>query len=163
MKFILIFCFLFSAVQELAAMPLVTPVARDNHPFNYDGCTMFIEGPPSEPNKWADCCFEHDLFYWAGGVKKQRLAADRGLRQCFRDKGYPRLAELIYIAVRTGRISPLPFRGQQWGNAWSPYRNYRCLNSVDIQSIELRLADYEFDGALKDKLLRSLHSRCATH
>jgi hypothetical protein len=132
--------------------------ATQINPFQYDGCTFFTEGTLSQPKLWDHCCLEHDLFYWAGGTKKQRLRADQNLKQCFSQVGHPGLAELIYMAVRMGRHYPFPVRTQQWGNAWSVKRNYRVHSLDDIQSLQNELVNYLISPELKDKLINHLIS-----
>ena len=154
MKYFMILCASFICHMGNAALPSLTRVNK----FHYDGCTMFVEGTASEPKLWDHCCLEHDLFYWAGGSKIQRRNADRALRQCIRDVGHPRLAQLMYVAVRTGRFYPFPFVGQQWGNAWASKRNYRCLSAQDVENIYVDLDDYDLDLAMKDRLILSLQT-----
>jgi hypothetical protein len=146
---------LLSVVSSFSMISATAFAARD---FSYDGCSLFPEGTIKEPKLWDHCCLEHDLFYWAGGTKKQRLSADRGLRQCLRDLGKKKLANLVYAAVRAGRLYPFKFRGQQWGNAWSLKRNYNCPTEIKYYEIALKLEDYDLPLRLEDKVLQSLEA-----
>ncbi|WP_119396329.1 hypothetical protein [Salinibius halmophilus] len=77
-------------------------------PFISDGCSRWPDAD------WYDCCVTHDIAYWRGGSEAQRLAADEALMQCVSDKGYPNIAELMFMGVRVGGVPYLqtPYR---WG------------------------------------------------
>ena len=55
-------------------------------PFVSDGCTMAPDGTFKNPEKWRDCCVEHDLWFWGGGTKEQRQTADKSLKICIQNK-----------------------------------------------------------------------------
>ena len=80
-------------------------------PFKSDGCSLFPDG------NWGGCCVEHDRAYWQGGTAAERKAADQALRECVKQKGYPILAQLMYVGVRVGghHLLPTPWR---WGFGW---------------------------------------------
>lgn len=52
---------------------------------------------------------EHDRAYWAGGDKSLRVRADSKLMQCVAANGYPWWAVIMFVAVRIGGPSWLPF------------------------------------------------------
>lgn len=81
------------------------------HAFKSDGCSCW---PDSD---WLECCIEHDLAYWMGGTRHERKEADRKLRDCISQKGYPVIAIIMYFGVRVGGVwwLPTPFR---WGFGW---------------------------------------------
>ena len=81
-------------------------------PFTSDGCSCWPD------YNWVECCVAHDLTYWIGGSRQERLAADLALKACIRDKGYPLMAGLMYHGVRIGGVwwLPTPFR---WGFGWA--------------------------------------------
>ena len=119
--------------------------------FESDLCTMFPNG------KWGHCCFEHDLHYWAGGTKERRNWADRELRQCVRDTGKKRIAEIMYWGVKLGRLSPVKLKSKRWGNAFLGKRKrYKQHSYEEILIIVDELQHYDFDPELKNKLLDSL-------
>lgn len=69
---------------------------------------------------WGGCCVEHDLAYWYGGTWRQRLKADRALRNCVASQGgfwYTVLAWAMFFGVRVGGMAvwPTPWR---WGYGW---------------------------------------------
>ncbi len=80
--------------------------------FKSDVCTMFPDG------SYGDCCVTHDLEYYKGeGSFKARLASDKRLYKCVRDKkGFKHkiIAATMYLGVRIGGVPflPTPFR---WG------------------------------------------------
>jgi hypothetical protein len=83
------------------------------HPFRSDGCSCWPD------HDWVECCVEHDLVYWMGGTAEERRQADLKMKQCVAEKGFPTIAEIMYIGVRLGGVYwlPTPFR---WGFGW-PY------------------------------------------
>lgn len=80
-------------------------------PFVSDGCSCWPDWD------WVECCVEHDLVYWIGGTREERKAADRELATCVSKRGYPFIARVMYLGVRTGGVwwLPTPFR---WGFGW---------------------------------------------
>ncbi len=89
------------------------PDPKPPYDFKSDGCSCFPDGD------WVECCVLHDLVYWMGGTREERLKADATLRKCVADKGYPVIASFMYYGVRAGGVwwLPTPFR---WGFGW-PY------------------------------------------
>ncbi|MDE1461883.1 hypothetical protein [Spartinivicinus poritis] len=105
----------YQRLLEITSNPDVTIA-----PFTTDGCSggmstlwsLFDQSPV-----WEYCCILHDKVYWQGGTAQQRLKADNNLQQCVIQAGYPRLADLMYHAVRAGGgpCTGLPWR---WGYGW---------------------------------------------
>jgi len=81
------------------------------HAFKSDGCSCFPDG------NWAECCIKHDLSYWMGGAREEKLNADVELKKCVSEKGHPVTALFMYYGVRAGGVwwLPTPFR---WGFGW---------------------------------------------
>jgi len=102
-----------NSVQELA-------------PFATDGCSLFPNGTPDKPNLWLHCCKAHDLDYWQGGTRAQRLLSDLRLQQCVSDTGQAKIAILMFNGVRVGGSPalPTPFR---WGYGWPFSKKYSEL------------------------------------
>ena len=46
------------------------------------------------------CCVGHDTAYRVGGTEADRLRADQALYTCVRDRGYPKDADSMFVAVR---------------------------------------------------------------
>jgi hypothetical protein len=119
--------------------------ARPGHatlaPFRTDGCSLFPDGSIENPDQWCDCCLRHDLAYWQGGAAGDRLAADRDLRECVRERtGDPGLAGMVFAGVRAGGAAVFPtwFR---WGYGWPYGRGNQPLTPDErAQADELRLA-----------------------
>lgn len=69
-----------------------------------DGCSggmskawqLVLRRPPP----WEGCCDDHDFLYAAGGPRYLRRIADRRLRDCVKDAGYPGWAWAMFYAVR---------------------------------------------------------------
>lgn len=103
--------------------------------FTSDGCSLFPDGSLNNTKRWAHCCRAHDIDYWQGGTKAQRLASDKRLEQCVADVGLPRLGQLMFFGVRLGGIplAPTKFR---WGYGWSENLGYRALTNNDIKQVE---------------------------
>jgi hypothetical protein len=83
------------------------PGGEPTRPFYTDGCSMWPDGDLYR------CCVEHDVAYWCGGSREDRLAADRRFRACAEvaDRGQ---SEWVYLGVRAGGGAwmPAPWR---WG------------------------------------------------
>lgn len=113
-------------------------VAANTHlvPFQTDYCTGIPEGVPQNRSAWKNCCLMHDMFFWAGGDKRDRDQADIGLRECVEDKGYPKIAWVIYHAVRLGSYSPIKFENKKWNFGWPDRPEHQKLTSDDIDQVE---------------------------
>jgi hypothetical protein len=105
-------------------------------PFQTDYCTSFPEGTTGNPSAWKNCCLRHDMNFWAGGDKSDRDEADLNLKKCVEDKGYPKIAWVIYQAVRLGSYSPIKFENKKWNFGWSGRPELQKLTSSDIDQIE---------------------------
>jgi len=117
------------------------PVSAERiKPFVSDGCSLFPDGTPDQPELWLKCCVEHDRAYWQGGTRRQRMAADEELRQCVTAVGAPKVAALMKIGVLLGGgpYLPLPFR---WGFGWPYPRGYGPLSAAERRQVEERIAE----------------------
>jgi hypothetical protein len=112
-------------------------------PFKSDGCSSYFNGDPfTAKNEWLHCCIAHDLFYWYGGTKAEKNAADHELKQCVSQASGKTHGELVELGVFVGGgpQTGLPWR---WGYGWSievPYfsrglRHFRALKK-NLSSIE---------------------------
>jgi len=115
-------------------LPL-TVVASELRPFTTDGCSSFPDGPPSEPDKWRNCCLEHDKSYWLGGTYAERSAADKELKSCIAKVENKVLAEVMWAGVRAGGSPywPTSFR---WAYGWPYTRGYREVTDEERQKAE---------------------------
>jgi hypothetical protein len=100
-------------------------------PFITDGCSGFMsflfrvflrKAPP-----WEGGCVEHDRAYWAGGPTYLRLEADSRLMQYVAANGHPWWAAAMFIGVRIGGVSWIPFPSVRqvegkWTFAWDYVR-----------------------------------------
>ncbi|NDV63480.1 hypothetical protein G0Q06_13525 [Puniceicoccales bacterium CK1056] len=110
--------------------------------FHSDGCSLFPDRSLISEEDWCDCCFEHDIAYWMGGTKEERLAADIALRECILEKtGNTELAELMYLGVRAGG-SPYFYNWYRWGYGWSYERKYQQLTPDERAMAEAKLETY---------------------
>lgn len=105
-------------------------------PFQTDYCTSFPEGTPTNPSAWKNCCLRHDMNFWAGGDKADRDEADLKLKECVEEKGYPKIAWVIYQAVRLGSYSPIKFENKKWNFGWPARPEHQKLSRSDIDQIE---------------------------
>jgi hypothetical protein len=89
--------------------------AKDNvlpsRSFKSDGCTFWPD------DDWLECCIYHDVSYWIGGSRQERLIADLELKKCASKKGHPVIAQIMYWGVRLGGVWWLPTRFR-WGFGW---------------------------------------------
>lgn len=110
--------------------------------FTSDGCTLFPDKSKIMKQDWCECCFEHDLAYWKGGTKEERLLADLKLRECVLKKtGDQRLADIMYEGVRLGG-SPYFYNWYRWGYGWSYDRKYSALTKEETALVAKRLQEY---------------------
>lgn len=107
------------AITLVGILFIATPaLAEGLKPFATDGCSLWIDGPPGNPNLWRHCCVAHDLAYWIGGTKEQRKQADEAMKQCIKDAQQPLIASHTYNSVRMGGGPYWP-SSYRWGYGWS--------------------------------------------
>ncbi len=112
------------------------------HEFTTDGCSLFPDGDGVAPQRWRDCCVNHDVAYWRGGSVNERQRADSGLRACVLERsGRPALATLMYCGVRLGGTPWLP-TGFRWAYGWGYGRGYAALTTDERQQAAQKLAAY---------------------
>ena len=63
--------------------------------FTSDGCSGFPDGTRIQPMLWNACCLEHDIAYWLGGSRTDRLRADEALHECLNKYDLPVSAFLV--------------------------------------------------------------------
>ncbi|GJM08103.1 MAG: hypothetical protein DHS20C11_03790 [Lysobacteraceae bacterium] len=122
----------------LVAM-VCTVEASELAPFTTDGCSSFPDGTFEQQALWLDCCTVHDLAYWQGGTREQRMQADEALRECVANVGEPTIAKLMLAGVRVGGTPYLPTRFR-WGYGWPFTRGYTPLNNAELEQIASALA-----------------------
>lgn len=139
---------MFKAIFILLTLFIQTSAFADNTklvPFQTDYCTGIPEGTLQNPSAWKNCCLKHDMFFWAGGDKSDRDESDLALRNCVEEKGYPKIAWVIYHAVRLGSYSPIKFENKKWNFGWPGRPEHQKLTSEDIDMIEREI----FSGYLQ--------------
>ena len=110
--------------------------------FISDGCSLFPDRSLIDNDDWCECCMEHDIAYWQGGTKAQRLTADEKLRNCVYQKtGNQALAETMYQGVRFGG-SPYFYNWYRWGYGWSYERKYQTLTLDEQRMVSDKLVKY---------------------
>jgi hypothetical protein len=131
-----------------------TTIAASNRlaSFQTDFCTGVPEGTPQNPTAWKNCCLKHDMFFWAGGDKSDRDQSDLDLKKCVEDKGYPKIAWVIYQGVRLGSYSPIKFENKKWNFGWPERPEHQKLTSADIDQIEREIFSGYLDVPLHIKI-----------
>jgi len=125
---------IFAAAEGLSASVL--------HDFTSDGCTLFPDGTMKDRDKWCECCLEHDIAYWKGGTKDDRLNADKALRQCVQERtGNKKLATLMYDGVRAGGHPAFP-TWYRWAYGWNYGRGYKPLSEREKEQVRMKLDAY---------------------
>ena len=110
--------------------------------FTSDGCSLFLDGTFEKPDLWKECCHKHDIAYWQGGTKEQRLKADLTFKACVEKKtGDSTLAELMYDAVRVGGEPYFP-TWYRWGYGWPIGRGYQKLSQQEQVLVQTKLEKY---------------------
>lgn len=66
---------------------------------------------------WQQCCINHDIPYWRGGPKEERLKADEELARCVAKAGSPTMGGTMFKGVRIGGV-PKTQKGYRWGYGW---------------------------------------------
>ena len=108
-----------------------------------DGCTLFPDGTLKDRSLWCDCCFNHDIAYWRGGSKQERLEADKTLRSCVLARtGNKALADTMYAGVRLGGGPAFP-TWYRWGYGWKYGRGYKPLTNEEQKLATDALARYK--------------------
>jgi hypothetical protein len=111
-------------------------------PFTSDGCSLFPDRALIGKKDWCHCCLAHDLAYWQGGTKEQRLQADVDLQICVKKEMKDSvLANVMLIGVRMGG-SPYFATPYRWGYGWSYGRNYQALNEEEQAQAEQLKKEY---------------------
>ncbi len=114
------------ALGFIIALPIALPIAlliastsqaNELKPFTTDGCSLWIDGTPEQPNLWRHCCVAHDLDYWKGGSEAQRKQSDARIQACVKEAQGPGMANYIYKNVRWGG-SPYWMNHYRWGYGW---------------------------------------------
>ena len=122
--------------------------------FKSDGCSLFPDGTMKDRVLWCDCCFVHDIAYWQGGTREERLAADRVLRECVYDHTHNKaLADMVYDGVRTGGHPAFP-TWYRWAYGWKYGRGYAPLTEGEKKQIREKLNTYHAkhpDGYCREK------------
>jgi hypothetical protein len=120
--------------------------ANELKPFTTDGCSLWMDGPPLYPNLWRHCCVAHDLAYWQGGSKEQRLAADNAIHSCvFQAADSKGMANYMHGMIRWGG-SPYWMTYYRWSYGWDYWegmkpRGYKVPTVEEQQKINQLLPD----------------------
>ncbi|MEJ2688828.1 MAG: dual specificity protein phosphatase family protein [Deltaproteobacteria bacterium] len=110
--------------------------------FTSDGCMLFPDGPISERGRWCECCLNHDIAYWRGGTKNDRLKADEELKACVLERTKDKtLSETMYLGVRAGGHPAFP-TWYRWAYGWSYGRGYAPLTDSERRQVKKRLDEY---------------------
>lgn len=130
-------------------------------PLKTDYCTNYPEGTRETPDLWKHCCLMHDMYFWAGGNKKDRDNADHELRSCIKATGAIAQSRLMYLAVRLGSYSPLKYPKKKWNHGWAKRPEFQTLSRDDILEIERELeSGYDFvSPEIKKNFVNNLISR----
>jgi hypothetical protein len=107
--------------------------------FTSDGCSEFPNGTLSQKELWLECCTAHDLAYWKGGTRRQRIDADNELHDCVSKVGEAEIAFIMLTGVRVGGTPLFPTE-YRWGYGWSYPRFYRELTAAENKQVEEALS-----------------------
>jgi len=119
--------------------------------FYSDYCTMAPDG------KWGECCYMHDLYYWSGGPKSFRKKIDSQLRRCIKKKSSTLIANLFYLGVRIGHLSPVKHK-THWGWAWNNSK-WSEFSKSDIFEVSSQLKTQGFSSQEIEVILTVLPKR----
>lgn len=127
-----------SALPSLAAnFTLAQPVE-----FYSDGCSRFPDG------SWLHCCVAHDVKYYIGGTREERLSADQELYSCVSKVENAALAKLMYLGVRKGG-SPKYNTPYRWGYAWDYGRGYSPVTKEERRLAVKQISSYNCEREMR--------------
>jgi len=134
---------------RLPGFAVIVPALAGFHPpamklgsFSSDGCSLFPDGTLTDRAGWCNCCFAHDISYWRGGTRTERLVADRALRDCVLARtGNETLADLMYRGVRAGGHPAFP-TWYRWAYGWTYGRGYAPLKHEEQRQATQKLDEY---------------------
>jgi hypothetical protein len=127
--------------------------------FATDGCTMAPDGTIYRRGLWHQCCVAHDLRFWGGGTKAERVDADKKLKQCVAEKAGSVIANLFFAGVRVGSVSPWKIPSKKWGNAWFDLSGYRKLSEIEIQELMSEVMKLDLQEEIRNEFLLELENR----
>lgn len=116
-------------------------------PFVTDGCSLWIDGTPSQPGLWRHCCVLHDKAYWIGGTAQDRRRADQALQTCVSDLGGKLMGNYMYSFVIPGG-NPYWLMPYRWGYGWKYLeagkpRGYKTLTEAERVQVNLLMPQAE--------------------
>ncbi|MDO9182721.1 MAG: hypothetical protein Q7U04_09945 [Bacteriovorax sp.] len=149
----IIFFNLFAFLPILGQAESITIIDSSLKNFESDGCTMFIDGPPSKPGLWRHCCLEHDMRYWFGGDHSDMDQTDLRLHACVQDIAGQKWADLIYLGVRVGHNSPIKNKSH-WSWGWiTPRADIKLDKDEKIYIIE-EVLQLPYDNKFLEKFIK---------
>lgn len=99
-------------------------------PFKTDGCsggfTAFYKKAFGKVSKIFPCCKDHDIPYWMGGTKEEKIASDKRLNKCVTKRTGSKILGWLAEKIVGGGGSPylpLPWRWG-YGYKYSPTRGF---------------------------------------
>ena len=120
--------------------------------FTTDGCSAYPDGyVHTEEYEWLHCCFAHDIKYWIGGSKEEKLAADFELNQCVSEASFEAHGKMMELGVLAGGVPHLP-TSWRWGYGWS-----RLVSYSERTPKELAQVDKLFYTVLNQITLNSMY------
>jgi hypothetical protein len=129
---------IFGLVLMLAACASSTVL----RPFTTDGCSLFPDRALIGDKDWCHCCLAHDLAYWQGGTREQRLQVDLELRDCVaRVMKNSTMATTMLAGVQMGG-TPYLMTPYRWAYGWGYGRNYQALNTSEQVQVDRLRNDY---------------------
>jgi hypothetical protein len=152
---------LLAVMMTLASCALLSPnpnrkadLAKDGlflKPFTTDYCSEWPDGKLTDPKQWADCCFTHDMHYWIGGTKDERIASDKELKRCVKNASDSFNGFLMYLGVRMG--GKPGNAAYAWGYGWTKDRDYFELDSDEAKKAYQLLEQSDLNKNEKEKEL----------
>ncbi len=122
--------------------------------FESDGCTMFVDGPPTNPGLWRPCCVQHDLRYWFGGDQYDLDQTDLRLKSCVQKLAGKTWADIIYLGVRLGHYSPVKNK-TFWSWGWMVERKNNKLSLPEIEYIKSELKRLPIDPIVIENFINT--------
>lgn len=112
-------------------------------PFASDYCSKWPDGKDEDPKQWGDCCFTHDMHYWIGGTEEEKIASDKGLKECVKLSGAPLNSFVMYIGVRIG--GKPGDADYAWGFGYNSVHGYKKVPLEELEKAKILLEQSEYN------------------
>jgi len=106
--------------------------------FQTDGCSAYPDGfPHTNEYEWLHCCIAHDMAYWVGGTKLEKVVADQHLNQCVSEATNQTHGTIMELGVALGG-TPFINTTWKWGYGWNKSLHFSELDDSHKEKILIK-------------------------